>query len=224
VDAFFESYWRRVYLRRVSPQWLFQEGFHLTRRSGTSHLKRLIDIIVSSAALLLLSPLLLLIAGAVRLESRGPAIFRQARVGLSGCVFTIFKFRTMREASDGDIYTRKGDQRVTRFGALLRKSRLDELPQLWNVLRGEMSLIGPRAEWVRCAQIYEKQIPNYHLRHLVQPGITGWAQINYPYGEGLQDAIEKLRFDLYYIRHFSLLLDWTMMLKTVHVMLFGKGR
>jgi exopolysaccharide biosynthesis polyprenyl glycosylphosphotransferase len=224
VDAFFESCWRRVYLRRVSPQWLFQEGFHLTRRSGTSHLKRLIDIIVSSAALLLLSPLLLLIAGAVRLESRGPAIFRQARVGLSGCVFTIFKFRTMREASDGDIYTRKGDQRVTRFGALLRKSRLDELPQLWNVLRGEMSLIGPRAEWVRCAQIYEKQIPNYHLRHLVQPGITGWAQINYPYGEGLQDAIEKLRFDLYYIRHFSLLLDWTMMLKTVHVMLFGKGR
>src|SRR4030095_13807120 len=173
---------------------------------------------------LLLSPLLLLIAGAVRLESRGPAIFRQARGGLSGCVFTIFKFRTMREASDGDIYTRKGDQRVTRFGALLRKSRLDELPQLWNVLRGEMSLIGPRAEGVRCAEIYEKQIPNYHLRHLVQPGITGWAQINYPYGENLQDTIEKLRFDLYYIRHFSLLLDWSMMLKTIHVMLFGKGR
>jgi exopolysaccharide biosynthesis polyprenyl glycosylphosphotransferase len=224
VEAFFESYWRRVYLRGVSPQWLFQEGFHLSRRSATSHLKRLIDLVVSASALAMLSPLLLLIAGAIRLESRGPAIFRQARVGLSGRVFTIWKFRTMFEAPDGDIYTRDGDTRVTRFGALLRKSRLDELPQLWNVLRGEMSLIGPRAEWVKCAEIYEQQIPNYHLRHLVQPGITGWAQINYPYGENLQDAIEKLRFDLYYIRHFSLLLDWSMMLKTIHVMLFGKGR
>ena len=224
VEAFFEHYWRRVYLRSVSPQWLFQEGFHLTRRSATSHLKRLIDLVVSGTALLLLLPLLLLIGWAIRLESRGPAIFRQARVGLSGRVFTMWKFRTMREAQGGDIYTRDGDKRITRLGAFLRKSRLDELPQLWNVLRGEMSLIGPRAEWVKCAEIYEKQIPNYHLRHLVQPGITGWAQINYPYGESLQDAIEKLRFDLYYVRHFSLLLDWSMMLKTFHVMLFGKGR
>jgi len=166
----------------------------------------------------------LLTALAIRVESRGPAIFRQTRVGLSGRPFIMWKFRTMREAPDGDIYTRNGDNRITRLGTLLRRTRLDELPQLWNVLRGEMSLIGPRAEWVKCAEIYEKEIPNYHLRHLVQPGITGWAQINYPYGEGLQDAVEKLRFDLYYIRHFSLLLDWSMMLKTVHVMLFGKGR
>ena len=224
VEAFFEHYWRRVYLRSVSPQWLFQEGFHLTRRSATSHLKGLIDAVVSGVALLLLLPFLLLIGWAIRLESRGPAIFRQDRVGLSGRVFTMWKFRTMRETPGGDIYTRNGDSRVTRLGAFLRKTRLDELPQLWNVLRGEMSLIGPRAEWVKCAEIYEKQIPNYHLRHLVQPGITGWAQINYPYGENLQDAIEKLRFDLYYIRHFSLLLDWSVMLKTVHVILFGKGR
>jgi lipopolysaccharide/colanic/teichoic acid biosynthesis glycosyltransferase len=166
----------------------------------------------------------LLIFGAIRLESRGAAIFRQARVGLGGRVFTMLKFRTMREAAEGEIYTRERDGRVTWLGALLRRSRLDELPQLWNVLRGEMSLMGPRAEWIKCAEIYEKQIPNYHLRHLVRPGITGWAQINYPYGESLEDAVEKLRFDLYYIRHFSLLLDWSMMLKTVHVMLFGKGR
>ena len=224
VEAFFEHYWRRAYLRGVSPQWLFKEGFYLTRRSATSHLKRLIDVVVSASALVILWPLLVLIAAAIRLESRGPAIFRQARVGLGGSVFTMLKFRTMREAAEGDIYTHDGDHRVTRLGSVLRKSRLDELPQLWNVLRGEMSLIGPRAEWVKCAEIYEKQIPNYHLRHLVQPGITGWAQINYPYGENLQDAIEKLRFDLYYIRHFSLLLDWSMMLKTIHVMLFGKGR
>ena len=224
VDAFFECNWRRVYLRGVSPEWLFQEGFHLTRRSATSHLKRLIDIAVSAVALTALLPLLSLIAVVIRLEDRGPAIFRQSRVGLRGRVFTIFKFRTMREAPEGDLYTRTGDHRVTRFGAFLRRSRLDELPQLWNVLRGDMSLIGPRAEWTKCAEIYEKEIPNYHLRHLVRPGITGWAQINYPYGENLHDAIEKLRFDLYYIRYFSLLLDWSTMLKTIHVMLFGKGR
>jgi lipopolysaccharide/colanic/teichoic acid biosynthesis glycosyltransferase len=171
-----------------------------------------------------LFPLLVLIAAAILLESRGQVIFRQDRVGLRGRIFSIRKFRTMRNTPEGDIYTRGGDNRVTRLGAFLRKSRLDELPQLWNVLRGEMSLIGPRAEWTRCAEIYEKEIPNYHLRHLVRPGITGWAQVNYPYGENLQDAIEKLRFDLYYIRHFSLLLDWSLMLKTIHVMLFGKGR
>ena len=224
VDAFFECNWRRVYLRGVSPEWLFQEGFHLTRRSTTSHIKRLIDIAVSAAALTILLPLLVLIAAVIRLEFQGPAIFRQPRVGLGGQVFTIFKFRTMRQASEGDLYTRSDDHRVTRFGAFLRRARLDELPQLWNVLRGDMSLIGPRAEWTKCAEIYEREIPNYHLRHLVRPGITGWAQINYPYGENLQDAIEKLRFDLFYIRYFSLLLDWSTTLKTIHVMLFSKGR
>ena len=224
VEAFFESHWRQAYLHSVSPQWLFQEGFHLTRHSTTSHLKRLLDVVVSLAVLVILLPLLALIAAAIRLESPGLAIFRQPRVGLSGRIFTIFKFRTMREAPEGDLYTRVDDDRLTRLGSVLRRTRLDELPQLWNVVRGEMSLVGPRAEWTKCAQIYEKAIPNYHLRHLVRPGITGWAQVNYPYGESLQDAIEKLRFDLYYIRHFSLILDWSTILKTIHVILFGKGR
>ena len=224
VEAFFESHWRQAYLHSVSPQWLFQQGFHLTRHSTTSHLKRLLDVIVSLAVLVFLLPLLILIAAAIRFESRGPAIFRQPRVGMSGRIFTIFKFRTMREAPEGDLYTRVDDDRLTRLGSVLRRTRLDELPQLWNVIRGEMSLVGPRAEWTKCAQIYEKAIPNYHLRHLVRPGITGWAQVNYPYGESLQDTIEKLRFDLYYIRHFSLILDWSTFLKTIHVMLFGQGR
>ncbi len=224
VEAFFESHWRQVYLRNVSPQWLFQESFHLTRRSTTSHLKRVIDVVVALSALIVLMPLFAAIAAVICLESSGSAIFRQPRVGLGGRVFTIFKFRTMREAPEGDLYTRVGDDRLTRIGSLLRRTRLDELPQLWNVLRGEMSLVGPRAEWTKCAEIYERQIPNYHLRHLVRPGITGWAQVNYPYGENLQDAIEKLRFDLYYIRHFSLILDWSTVLKTIHVMLFGQGR
>ena len=199
-------------------------GFPSNPALGTTHPKRLLDVIVSLTVFILLLPLLFLIAAAIRLESPGPAIFRQPRVGLRGRVFTILKFRTMREEPEGELYTRSDDHRVTRFGAFLRRARLDELPQLWNVLRGEMSLIGPRAEWTKCAEIYENQIPNYHLRHLVRPGITGWAQINYPYGESLQDAIEKLRFDLYYIRHFSLLLDWSTMLKTIHVVLFVKGR
>ncbi|MDQ1404547.1 MAG: hypothetical protein QOG55_176, partial [Acidobacteriaceae bacterium] len=123
-----------------------------------------------------------------------------------------------------DIYTREEDPRVTRVGRWLRKLRLDELPQLWNVLNGEMSLIGPRAEWVKCAERYENAIPFYHFRHLVKPGITGWAQVNYPYGESDRDAIEKLKYDLYYIRHYSLKLDAMIALKTVYVMLFSKGR
>ena len=126
--------------------------------------------------------------------------------------------------ADGDIDTRACDPRITGIGRWLRKLRLDELPQLWNVLRGDMSLIGPRAEWTRCAEGYEQRIPFYHLRHLVKPGITGWAQVNYRYGESDEDAIEKLKYDLYYIRHYSMKLDAMTVLKTVYTMLFGKGR
>ncbi|MFN2508803.1 MAG: sugar transferase [Chthoniobacterales bacterium] len=125
---------------------------------------------------------------------------------------------------EDDIYTRANDPRVTKLGRWLRKLRLDELPQLWNVLRGDMSLIGPRAEWNRCAERYEKKIPFYHFRHLVKPGITGWAQVNYPYGESDEDALEKLKYDLYYIRRYSLKLDAMIVLKTVHTMLFARGR
>ena len=162
------------------------------------------------------------------MESGKPVIFRQPRVGGEGQMFIAYKFRTMftrsGAAETDDIYTRENDPRITRMGSWLRKLRLDELPQLWNVFRGEMSLIGPRAEWIKCAERYEKAIPFYHFRHLVKPGITGWAQVNYPYGESDEDAIEKLKYDLYYIRHYSLKLDAMIILKTVHTMLFGKGR
>jgi lipopolysaccharide/colanic/teichoic acid biosynthesis glycosyltransferase len=123
-----------------------------------------------------------------------------------------------------DLYTREDDPRVTRLGRFLRKLRLDELPQLWNVFKGDMALIGPRAEWDKCVERYEKKIPFYHFRHLVKPGITGWAQVNYPYGESEEDALKKLQYDLYYIRHYSLKLDAMIVLKTVHTMLFGRGR
>jgi len=131
----------------------------------------------------------------------------------------------MKPGSDkGDGYTRKGDDRVSSLGSFLRKTRLDELPQLWNVLRGEMSMIGPRAEWTRLVEGYEREISYYHFRHLVRPGITGWAQVNYPYGASLEDTLMKFSYDLYYIRNFSIRLDAEVLLKTLHVVLFGKGR
>ena len=130
----------------------------------------------------------------------------------------------MRDSgAGGDPYTRPGDARITRVGRWLRSARLDELPQLWNVLRGDMSLIGPRAEWDRLVAEYERDIPCYHFRHLVKPGITGWAQVNYRYGSGVEDTLRKLEYDLYYIRNFSFMLDASIVLKTLHVMLHRKG-
>jgi len=129
-----------------------------------------------------------------------------------------------RDAAQGARYTQPGDIRITAVGRFLRSTRLDELPQIWNVLLGDMSLIGPRAEWDQLVEEYEREIPCYYFRHLVRPGITGWAQVNYPYGANLEDTIRKLEYDLYYIRHFSFTLDASIVLKTIHVMLFGKGR
>ncbi len=223
VEAFHEQHWRRVNIQAVGPEWLFDCEFRLARGSVFTHLKRLFDLGFSICALLLLSPFLLALCLLIRMESRGPAIFRQERVGRDGRHFIMYKFRTMHE-NDGDIYTRAGDSRITRLGRLLRMSRLDELPQLWNVMVGQMSLIGPRAEWVKCSEIYEREIPNYHLRHLVTPGITGWAQVNFRYGDSGSDAVEKFQYDLYYIRYFSLRLDVSIILKTIHTMLAGRGR
>ena len=135
----------------------------------------------------------------------------------------MFKFRTMWE-NNGSHPATEGDRRITRVGRLLRITRLDELLQIWNVLIGEMSLIGPRAEWVKCAEIYEKEIPHYHIRHLIKPGITGWAQVKFRYGENTSDAIEKFEYDLYYIRNFSSLMDLRIVIKTIHTMLCGDGR
>ncbi len=229
LESFYETHWRYVPLEAIDPVWPLQTGFQLARISPYHYLKRLSDLVLSALLLAIFSPLVALIALAIWLEDRGPVIFHQKRVGREGTPFTLFKFRTMRvrrEEDDAhdDIYTREGDPRITRVGRWVRKLRLDELPQLINVLAGEMSLIGPRAEWTRCAEKYENKIAFYYFRHLVKPGITGWAQVNYPYGESDADAIEKLKYDLYYIRHYSLKLDAMIVLKTVHVMLFGAGR
>jgi exopolysaccharide biosynthesis polyprenyl glycosylphosphotransferase len=225
MHSFFEAYWQKMPPDLLSRTWPLDSGFQLVQHSAFASLKRVFDIVLAAFALVLTSPVLALVALLVKLEGRGPVIFSQTRVGQHGDLFTLYKFRTMEVGSEfKGIYTAQNDPRVTRLGHWLRISRLDELPQLWNVLRGEMSLIGPRAEWIKCVEQYEEAIPYYHFRHLVRPGITGWAQVNYPYGANIKDTVEKLMYDLYYIRHFSLALDATVILKTLHVMLFGKGR
>jgi len=226
LESFYETEWRYLPLGIIDPFWPLQSGFQLARNSPYHYLKRLFDIVASAIALIVCSPLFLLIPLLIWMEDGSPVFFQQERVGRDGRRFILFKFRTMRccDEVDEDIYTRKGDRRVTSVGRWLRKLRLDELPQLWNALKGDISLIGPRPEWSKCAERYERTIPFYHFRHLVKPGITGWAQVNYPYGESDEDAVEKLKYDLYYIRHYSLKLDAMIVLKTLYTMLFGKGR
>lgn len=251
LESFYEAHWRHVPMHTIDPFWPLQMGFQLARISPYHYLKRLCDMIASALLLVISCPLMVVVWALIRLTSKDPAIFGQMRVGREGHRFTAYKFRTMKQRAAAaqlsvngsplsvkqelevedpkleetdDIYTRENDARITRMGKWLRKLRIDELPQLWNVLKGDMSLIGPRAEWEKCVERYENKIPFYHFRHLVKPGITGWAQVNYPYGESEEDAIKKLQYDLYYIRHYSLKLDAMIVLKTVHTMLFGKGR
>src|SRR5438067_4378897 len=227
LESFYETQWRYLPLGIVDPFWPLQAGFQLARTSPYHYLKRVFDIVASATALVICSPLFILVPFLIWIKDGAPVLFSQERVGRDGKRFILLKFRTMRWRGDqarDDMYTRERDRRVTRVGRWLRKLRLDELPQLWNALKGDISLIGPRAEWSKCAERYEQTIPFYHFRHLVKPGITGWAQVNYPYGENDYDAVEKLKYDLYYIRHYSLKLDAMIVLKTLYTMLFGKGR
>jgi exopolysaccharide biosynthesis polyprenyl glycosylphosphotransferase len=222
---FLEENFRKVPLFILNKWWLFEGDLLLVRNPWYNRLKQLLDIAIASVSFIFFFPLMVVIGILIRLESRGPIIFRQTRIGRNEAPFTMYKFRSMYHGSKTeDKYVREHDSRVTGVGKLLRLSRLDELPQLWNVLKGEMSMIGPRAEWFEVAREYEQKIEYYHFRHLVKPGITGWAQVNYSYGENVDDTITKLQYDLYYISHYSLLLDIDIILKTVHIMLFGKGR
>ncbi|HEY4302439.1 MAG TPA: exopolysaccharide biosynthesis polyprenyl glycosylphosphotransferase [Candidatus Didemnitutus sp.] len=224
LELFHQVYWRKIPLYRLNQTWLFQEGFPIAREPVFLRLKRLWDIGFALVGLVLFAPFFPLVALAIRLDSKGPIFFHQQRVGRNRKPFHAIKLRTMRPDSENALYTKERDERITRIGRLLRNSRIDEIPQLWNVLRGDMSLIGPRAEWVKLVDDYEKKIPCYHFRHLVKPGITGWAQVSYPYGASLEDTLRKLEYDLYYIRYFSFVLDASIVLKTVQVMIFGKGR
>ena len=215
----------RVDLEALQPSWLiYSDGF---RMSWTARaVKRTFDVMVSAAMLVLTLPLLLLTALAIKLEDGGPAFYSQERVGLLGKRFTLFKFRSMRvdaEDRSGPQWAEKQDARITRVGAFIRKVRIDELPQLINVLRGDMSFIGPRPERPYFVEQLSRHVPFYGERHAVKPGITGWAQIMYPYGASLQDARQKLSYDLYYVKNHTLLLDLIVLIQTVRVILFPDG-
>jgi exopolysaccharide biosynthesis polyprenyl glycosylphosphotransferase len=188
--------------------------------------KRGVDLLVSLAALIFLFPISLLISLATKLDSKGPILYKQERVGEDGRIFRLLKFRSMRvdaEAAGGPVWASVNDARITRVGSVIRKLRLDEIPQLINVLKGEMSFVGPRPERPFFVQQLEDEIPYYSERHVIKPGITGWAQISYPYGASKEDALEKLKYDLYYIKHMSILLDLSIIFETVKIVLLGKG-
>jgi exopolysaccharide biosynthesis polyprenyl glycosylphosphotransferase len=188
--------------------------------------KRVIDMAVSAVGLLLSAPITLLTAVAIKVDSPGPILYRQERVGQNDELFTIYKFRSMcesAEANGGPVWATEDDYRVTRVGKIIRKLRIDEIPQMINVLNGQMSLVGPRPERPFFVQTLNKKIPYYSLRHSIKPGITGWAQICYSYGDSEQDAIEKLQYDLYYVKNMSALFDLQIIFESLKVVLLGKG-
>lgn len=218
--------------KKIPPSFLKADWFAYSFRSGlvnnpiNSLLKRLLDLCVASGLLLVTSPLLGLAALAVKLESAGPIIYSQERTGLRGKPFKIHKVRSMRQdaESQGAQWAQTQDPRITRVGQFLRKTRIDELPQLWNVIKGEMTLIGPRPERPQFDQSLRQDIPYYDVRYIVKPGITGWAQVNYPYGASTEDAYHKLAYDIYYIKNYSLWLDVLTAFKTIGVVLHRQGR
>ena len=225
LESYVLKTFKYVPIHKVSPSWTFGEGFRINSSLVYNRAKRMIDFTGALFGLLLAAPFLLGTALAVKLTSRGTVLFRQERIGRLGEPFTLYKFRTMVEGADklGD-YTAEKDLRITSIGNFLRKSRLDEIPQLLNVLKGEMSLVGPRPEWSKLVEDYEGKVKFYHYRHLVRPGITGWAQVCYPYGASVEDALQKFKYDLFYVRYYSLVLDITIVVKTAYTMIFGRGR
>lgn len=224
-SSFMERETGRVDLDTVNPSWLiFSDGFS-SGRFVSSAVKRLFDITVSSILLLLTFPLILLFALLVKIDSRGPAFFRQTRVGLYGEPFELIKLRSMRidAEKDGAKWAQTNDPRVTRIGRFIRKVRIDELPQTWSVLKGEMSFVGPRPERPQFVEDLEDKLPFYAERHMVKPGITGWAQINFPYGASIEDARQKLEYDLYYAKNYTPFLDLLILLQTLRVVLWREG-
>ncbi|MES2338941.1 MAG: TIGR03013 family XrtA/PEP-CTERM system glycosyltransferase [Pseudomonadota bacterium] len=226
TSTFLERETGRVDLDSVNPSWLiFSDGFSSGRMlSGV--FKRLFDIVASLILLVTMLPVILLTAIAVKLESKGPAFYRQSRVGLYGVPFDCLKLRSMRsdaEVAGTAVWAEKNDPRITRIGRFIRKVRIDELPQCWSVLKGEMSFVGPRPERPQFVEDLETKLPYYAERHMVKPGITGWAQINYPYGASIEDSRQKLEYDLYYAKNYSPFLDLLILLQTLRVVLWPSG-
>ena len=226
ISSFLERETGRVDLQSVNPSWLiFSDGFS-SGRMLSSLFKRLFDITASLLLLILTLPLILITALAIKLESKGPAFYRQRRVGLYSVGFDVIKLRSMRQDAEINgkaVWAEKDDPRITRIGRIIRKLRIDELPQTWSVLKGEMSFVGPRPERPQFVEDLEQQLNYYAERHMVKPGITGWAQINYPYGASIDDARQKLEYDLYYAKNYSPFLDLLILLQTIRVVLWPEG-
>ncbi|MEN6484430.1 MAG: exopolysaccharide biosynthesis polyprenyl glycosylphosphotransferase, partial [Syntrophobacteraceae bacterium] len=226
MPALFERLADRIPVQHIQDQWLLlADGFNLLSSSYIQRIKRLADFTVALLLAVLSTPIVAVTALAIRLESEGPVLYRQDRVGKGGRIFSVTKFRSMRSDAEahGVKWAQKRDPRVTRVGRIIRMFRIDELPQIWNVLKGEMSIVGPRPERPEFVQQLDEKIPYYSVRHTVRPGITGWAQVKYPYGASLEDAQRKLEYDLYYIKNMSILLDLKILLKKVGVVLLGEG-
>jgi sugar transferase (PEP-CTERM system associated) len=224
-ESFYERITGKLLVEKINPSWLiFSDGF--VKSPVVRFAKRLAGFLLSAAMLVVFSPLILVIIVAIKLDSRGPVIFSQERVGEKGQIFQVHKFRSMKEDAEGQsgpVWAEENDPRITRVGRVIRKLRMDELPQLWNVLKGEMSIVGPRPERPFFVEKLKSTVPYYKERFAVKPGVTGWAQVKYGYGATEQDALEKLKYDLYYIKNMSLTMDLIVILHTVKIVLLGRG-
>ena len=225
--SFYEKLEEKVPVKSIDEKWiLFGSGYDILYKNFNIRIKRIVDIFAALCIGLVTVPIMIISALIVKLESKGPVFFKQSRIGLGNKPFMVYKFRSMKlhNEKEHSRYAEDNDDRITKFGNFMRKTRIDELPQLWNVLIGEMSFVGPRCEWDKLCKEYEKEIPFYNIRHSVKPGLTGWAQVRYPYGMGVEDALQKLTYDIYYIKHQNLAFDLIILFKTVKIVIFGRGR
>jgi len=222
--AFYERLTGRVLLDMIRPSWLIFSS--RGRRARTNEISRAVmHRAIALVGAILSLPIAIVTAMLIKLDSRGPILYKQERVGKNGRTFKLMKFRSMRidAEKDGPVWAKTDDERTTRVGRVIRKIRVDEIPQFWNILRGDMNFVGPRPERPHFVEQLAQEIPYYEQRHLMAPGLTGWAQINYPYGASIEDAKQKLQYDLYYMKNQSLALDATIMFETIKTILFGKG-
>jgi exopolysaccharide biosynthesis polyprenyl glycosylphosphotransferase len=225
LASVYEEYTGKIAVENLRPSWLiFSEGFR--RRPALSLAKRVVDVILAAIGLIIAAPAMAAVAVGIKYTSSGPILYSQVRVGKDGKVIVIHKFRSMRsdaEATTGAVWSVVNDPRVTPFGRLLRRTRLDELPQLWNVLRGDMSIVGPRPERPEFVSNLTIEIPFYGQRHVVRPGLTGWAQVRHAYGASVEDSLQKLQYDLFYIKHISIAFDFFIVLETIKTVLVRRG-
>jgi len=226
APAFYEYILGKIQVECLNDEWFINIPISGVKRSiYNTKIKRFIGLTLSLIGLVISLPITFAVAIVIKLSSQGPAFYKQKRVGLNGEVFNLIKFRSMvaNAEENGAVWAKKEDERITSVGKVIRKLRIDEIPQLWNVLKGDMNFFGPRPERPEFVKILNEKIPYYSFRHIVKPGITGWAQVNYPYGASEKDALEKLKYDLFYIKNVSLFLDFHILLRTIRVVFFGKG-